>query len=260
LARILIVDDNLLIRWLLHDILGAGGHEVVGEAKDGLEAPGCVRDLRPDLVTLDLVMPGRSGLPTLKHLMMLDHSLPVVVCSAFLNENHVLHALRLGAKGFIVKPFDRESVLSAVSCALGGAAVVAPALVGAAADVPISVDDGLAGLREFARTDVCLRVILQAERSVNFIDTSTVNVSGAGMLLADDTLGVAARAGLHLYLGTHLGFRVYFPGSEPPIDGRARVVRIPKDGCVAVAFEHLAVADYERLVGYVRQHELTALV
>ncbi len=260
MARILIVDDNLLIRSLLHDILSGGGHEVVGEAKDGMEASARVQDLRPDLVTLDLVMPGRGGLPTLKHLMTLDHSLPVVVCSAFLNENHVLHALRLGAKGFIVKPFDHESVLSAVSGALGGSGAVAPALGSVAPDVPIPADDGLAGKREFARTGACLRVILQAEHSINFIATSTINLSGSGMLLADDTLGVAAHKGLRLYLGMDLGFRLYLPGRKPPIDGLARVVRIPKDGCVAVAFEHLEVTDYERLVGYVREHQLDALV
>jgi two-component system chemotaxis response regulator CheY len=260
LARILIVDDNLLIRSLLHDILSGGGHEVVGEAKDGMEASARVLDLRPDLVTLDLVMPGRSGLPTLDDLMALDHSPLVVVCSANLTKSRVLDALRLGAKGFIVKPFDHESVLNAVNGALGGSRVVAPALVGAAPDVPIPSARWLAGKREFPRTDVCLRVILQAERSMNFIDTSTVNVSGSGMLLAHDTSGVAAHKGLRLHLGTSLGFRLYFPGREPPIDGLARVVRISADGCVAVAIEHLEVTDYELLVGYVREHELDALV
>ncbi|MGO9901365.1 MAG: response regulator [Solirubrobacteraceae bacterium] len=259
LARILIVDDNLLIRSLLHDILSAGGHEVMGEAKDGIEAAARVRDLRPDLVTLDLVMPGRSGLPTLKHLLTLDHSLPVIICSAFLNKNHVLDALRLGAKGFIVKPFDHESVLNAVNGALGGTGVVASALVSAAPEVPIPADDGLARKREFARTDVRLRVILQAEHSMNFIDTSTINLSGSGMLLADDTSGVAAHKGLRLHLDTDLGFRLYLPGSKPPIDGLARVVRISEDGRVAVAFEHLEVTDYELLAGYLREHELDAL-
>ncbi len=257
LAQILIVDDNLLVRSLLHDILTDGGHEVVGEAKDGMEAPGRVRDLRPDLVTLDLVMPGRAGLPTLKHLMMLDHSLPVIVCSAFLNENHVLTALRLGAKGFIVKPFDRESVLSAVDGVLAGRAL---AKRGLAHVVAKQADDALAGQREFARTEACLRVILQSEDSDSFIDTFTINLSGSGMLLADDSVSIAAGAGLRLYLGTHVGFRLFVPQYEAPIDGRGRVVRIAEDGSLAVAFERIAVADHGRLVGYVREHELSALV
>jgi len=119
LARILIVDDNLLARTLLRDILTGAGHDVVGEARDGLQAPACVRELHPDVVTLDLVMPGRSGLTTLPHMLMVDPSLAVVVCSASLDQSRVIDALRLGAKGFIVKPFDRQTVLDGVRDVLG---------------------------------------------------------------------------------------------------------------------------------------------
>jgi two-component system, chemotaxis family, chemotaxis protein CheY len=118
MARIVIVDDNLLCRTLLRRILSDAGYEVVGEAQDGLEAPAQVHELRPELVTLDLVMPGRSGLTTLEHLLMVDPSLTVVVCSASLNQHNVITALRLGAKGFIVKPFNPEAVLDAVHGAL----------------------------------------------------------------------------------------------------------------------------------------------
>jgi two-component system, chemotaxis family, chemotaxis protein CheY len=117
-ARVVIVDDNLLCRTLLRRILSDGGHEVVGEAQDGTRAPVCVHELRPDLVTLDLVMPGRGGLATLEHLLMVDPSLAVVVCSASLDQRRVLAALRLGAKGFVVKPVDHETVLDAVRNAL----------------------------------------------------------------------------------------------------------------------------------------------
>jgi two-component system, chemotaxis family, chemotaxis protein CheY len=117
-ARILIVDDNLLCRTLLRRILTDGGHEVVGEAPDGVHAPACVHELRPELVTLDLVMPGRSGLATLEHLLMVDPSLAVVVCSASLDQRRVIAALRLGAKGFVVKPFSQQTVLDTVHDAL----------------------------------------------------------------------------------------------------------------------------------------------
>jgi len=96
LARVLIVDDNLLCRALLRQILSDGGHEVVGEAQDGVQAPACVHELRPELVTLDLVMAGRDGLATLKHLPMVDPFLTVVVCSASLDQRNVIDALRLG--------------------------------------------------------------------------------------------------------------------------------------------------------------------
>jgi two-component system chemotaxis response regulator CheY len=117
-ARVVIVDDNLLCRTLLRRILCDGGHDVVGEAEDGTQAPACVHELRADLVTLDLVMPGRGGLATLEHLLMVDPSLAVVVCSASLDQRRVLAALRLGAKGFVVKPFDHDTVLDAVRNAL----------------------------------------------------------------------------------------------------------------------------------------------
>ncbi len=105
-------------RTLLRRILSDAGHEVVGEAQDGLEAPARVHELRPELVTLDLVMPRRGGLTTLGHLLMVDSSLTVVVCSASLNQHNVIAALRLGARGFIVKPFNPEAVLDAVHDAL----------------------------------------------------------------------------------------------------------------------------------------------
>ena len=119
LARVVIIDDSLLIRRLLREILTEAGHEVVGEAEDGLRAPVVVRELRPDLVVLDLVMPGRSGMSALQHMLLIDPSLAVVVCSASLSEARVIEALRIGAKGFIVKPFDRRQVLDAVRCAVG---------------------------------------------------------------------------------------------------------------------------------------------
>ena len=119
MARVVIVDDSLLIRTRLREIFSAGQHEVVGEAGDGLEAPGLIRELRPDLVTLDLVMPGRDGLTTLSHLLMIDPGLAVIVCSASLSQGKVIAALRLGASGFIPKPFNRKTVLDMAREVLG---------------------------------------------------------------------------------------------------------------------------------------------
>ena len=120
MPRVLIVDDSLLIRTLLREIFSDAQHEVVGEARDGLEAPARVRELHPDLVILDLVMPGRDGLATLEHLLMIDPGLAVIVCSASLNQRKVIAALRLGAKGFITKPFDRNAVRDMARDVLSG--------------------------------------------------------------------------------------------------------------------------------------------
>ena len=116
----MIVDDSLLIRTLLREIFSEGQHEVVGEAGDGLEAPALVRELHPELVILDLVMPQRDGLTTLEHLLMIDPGLAVIVCSASLSQRKVIAALRLGAKGFIMKPFDRNTVLNTARDVLSG--------------------------------------------------------------------------------------------------------------------------------------------
>ncbi len=264
LAHVLIVDDNLLIRHLLREILTDGGHTVVGEAKNGLEAPMLVRDLNPDVITLDLVMPGRAGLPTLKHLMMINHKLPVVVCSAFLNENHVIAALKLGAKGFIVKPFDRLAVLAAVSGALKESRVKEPRAASAnepappvqaiaPATEPELVAAVLAAVknadehREFARVNTSMRVVLEPRGGV--LDTITVNVSGSGMLLATGALE----------LDDSVAFKLHLLDGGMPVTGTARVVRFDERGRAALAFEYLTVLDHERLTDYVREHQAPAL-
>ena len=244
MASVLIVDDNLLMRHLLREILSDGGHTALGEAKNGLEAPALVRDLHPDVITLDLVMPGRPGLPTLKHLMMVDKSLPVVVCSSFLNENHVIEALTLGAKGFIVKPFDRSAVLSAVSGALREAQL--DKRQQNAQLPPIAeLDLGSVGeQREFTRVEASLRVVLEPRDGV--LNTSTVNLSGSGMLIDSGLLDADASVAFRLYLED---------GS--PVTGTARVVRIDACGRAALAFEYLTVLDHERVVSYIRAQQVT---
>jgi two-component system chemotaxis response regulator CheY len=111
----MIVDDSLMIRAMLRGILTEAGHEVVGEAADGLEAPDRVRELDPDIVTLDLVMPGRSGITTLQHLQMIAPHVRIVICSASLSENRVVEALRSGASGFVTKPLVAEKVLDSIA-------------------------------------------------------------------------------------------------------------------------------------------------
>jgi len=118
MARIVIVDDSLAIRAQLRAILEEAGHEIVGEAADGEHAPELVASVRPDLVTLDMVMPGRDGIATLRHLHLRQPGLRVVVCSASATERRVLEALRLGASDFVTKPFDPAKLLAAIDAAL----------------------------------------------------------------------------------------------------------------------------------------------
>jgi two-component system chemotaxis response regulator CheY len=118
MARVLVVDDAAFMRKLLTDALVGGGHEVVGEAGDGVQALARYQELRPELTTLDITMPEKDGLTTLRELRMLDHDARVVIVSALGQESKVLEAVKLGAKDFVVKPFDAERLLAAVEKAL----------------------------------------------------------------------------------------------------------------------------------------------
>lgn len=118
MARVLIVDDAAFMRKLLTDALVSGGHDVVGEAANGIEAVARFEELQPELTTLDITMPEKDGLAALAEIMALDPSAKVIMCSALGQESKVLEAVRLGAKDFVVKPFQPPRVLEAVEKAL----------------------------------------------------------------------------------------------------------------------------------------------
>jgi two-component system chemotaxis response regulator CheY len=118
MARVLVVDDAAFMRKLLTDALTNGGHEVVGEAGNGLEAVARWQELRPELTTLDITMPEKDGLTALAEIMAIDPSAKIIMCSALGQEGKVLEAVKLGAKDFVVKPFQPPRVLEAVEKAL----------------------------------------------------------------------------------------------------------------------------------------------
>ena len=118
MARVLVVDDAAFMRKLLSDALVSGGHEVVGEAGNGVEAVARYQELKPELTTLDITMPEKDGLAALAEIMALDPGAKVVMCSALGQEGKVLEAVKLGAKDFVVKPFQPPRVLEAVTKAL----------------------------------------------------------------------------------------------------------------------------------------------
>jgi two-component system chemotaxis response regulator CheY len=119
MARVLVVDDAAFMRKMVSDALTKGGHEVVGEAGNGVEAISQFQALKPDLMTLDITMPEKDGLAALADIMAADPSAKVVMCSALGQESKVLEAIKLGAKDFVVKPFQPDRVIDAVGKALG---------------------------------------------------------------------------------------------------------------------------------------------
>ena len=118
MARVLVVDDAAFMRKVVSDALASGGHEVVGEATNGAEAVVRFQELRPELTTLDITMPEKDGLAALAEIMAIDPAARVVMCSALGQETKVLESIKLGAKDFVVKPFQPARVLEAISKAL----------------------------------------------------------------------------------------------------------------------------------------------
>src|SRR3954467_1510890 len=118
MARILVVDDAACMRKMVKDALAAAGHGVVGEAGNGLEAIARFQALKPDVMTPAVPVPEKDGLAALTDVIGSDPSARVVMCSALGQEAKVVQALKLGAKDFVVKPFQADGVVDAVGKAL----------------------------------------------------------------------------------------------------------------------------------------------
>jgi two-component system chemotaxis response regulator CheY len=116
--KVLIVDDAAFMRMMLKDILSKNGYEVVGEAENGQVGIDKFRELRPDLVTMDITMPELDGISAVKKIKEIDVNSKVVMCSAMGQQSMVIDAIQAGARDFIVKPFQPERVLEAVRKAL----------------------------------------------------------------------------------------------------------------------------------------------
>ena len=112
MKRLLIVDDALFMRKMIGGVAAEAGWEVVGEAGNGLEAILLYEQLRPDLVTMDLVMPEMGGLEALRRIRAADPDARVVVVTALDQKQVLMDSIREGAIDFIVKPFERQRVLN----------------------------------------------------------------------------------------------------------------------------------------------------
>ena len=113
--RVLIVDDAMFMRMMLKDILSKNGYEVVGEAENGLDAISKYKDIKPDILTMDITMPELDGIGALKKITEFDSNANVVMCSAMGQQAMVIEAIQNGAKDFIVKPFQATRVIEAIS-------------------------------------------------------------------------------------------------------------------------------------------------
>lgn len=114
MKKVLIVDDAAFMRMAIKNILERNGFNVVGEAENGLLGYMKYMELRPDIVAMDVSMPKMNGIEALKKIKESDSEATVIMITARGQESMVEEAILLGAKGFIVKPFIDENVLSAL--------------------------------------------------------------------------------------------------------------------------------------------------
>ena len=112
MSRVLVADDASFMRQMIRDIIDPEGYEVVGEAADGVEVVEKYKELHPDIVMMDIVMPKRSGIDAEKIIVEMSPQAKIVMCSALGQETLVMEAIQAGAADFIVKPFKPEAVVS----------------------------------------------------------------------------------------------------------------------------------------------------
>ncbi|MCT4596361.1 MAG: response regulator [Vallitalea sp.] len=117
--NILIVDDAAFMRMMIKDILTKNGYNVVGEAENGVKAVEKYNELSPDLVIMDITMPEMDGIEAVKTIKGINGDAVIIMCSAMGQQAMVIESIQAGAKDFIVKPFQAERVIEAVSKVIG---------------------------------------------------------------------------------------------------------------------------------------------
>lgn len=115
MKRILVVDDAAFMRLAIKNILVNHGFDVIDEAENGQIAVNKYKELKPDIVTMDITMPEMTGIEALKAIMAYDSGAKVVMVSAMGQEQMVMEAVMSGAKSFIVKPFKEEHVIQTLN-------------------------------------------------------------------------------------------------------------------------------------------------
>ncbi len=114
MARVMIVEDAEFMRMIIKDILLIHGHEVVAEVVDGEEAIQTYLEVKPDLVLMDIIMPDMDGRETLKKILIMDPGAKVVMCSSLGQQAVITESMKIGAMGFIVKPFEPDGMLDVI--------------------------------------------------------------------------------------------------------------------------------------------------
>ncbi|WP_066952764.1 response regulator [Streptomyces lushanensis] len=130
--RVLLVDDHQVVRRGLRTFLEVQDDiEVVGEASDGDEGVARAEELRPDVVLMDIKMPGMDGIEALRKLRELDNPARVLIVTSFTEKRTVVPALRAGASGYVYKDVDPEALAGAIRSVHAGHVLLQPEVAGA---------------------------------------------------------------------------------------------------------------------------------
>jgi DNA-binding NarL/FixJ family response regulator len=131
-ARIVVADDHPIVRSGIVAILSdTSDLEVVGEAGDGIEAVQLAQDLFPDLILMDLRMPGLDGAEATAEIMAINSGVRVLALTTYESDDHILRAIEAGASGYLLKASPAEEIVAGVRAVLRGETVLAPAIASA---------------------------------------------------------------------------------------------------------------------------------
>lgn len=115
MAKILIVDDSRTSRKILRTILEGAGHEVVGEAVDGVDGVNKFRELSPEITTLDITMPNMDGLEALKEIKKINANAKIIMVTAAGQQSKMVEAIKSGASEFVTKPFGTDEITGLIA-------------------------------------------------------------------------------------------------------------------------------------------------
>ena len=119
MKKVLVVDDAKVIRMVIKRLLTQHGYQIVGEAGNGREAFEKYKELRPDAVTMDIIMPEVDGIQGLKDILAFDKQAKVIMISAIDQRDSLTDAIRNGATDYVVKPFEDDRMISTLKNIFG---------------------------------------------------------------------------------------------------------------------------------------------